>query len=114
MSIMKQYINNWDELTEEQKKKAEKEFRGSPGLNAAVVHPAAKFFEEHRWVKIDNFIDRNMANLLYHHVQLEAARLNYLDENGIDSDQYIDGRFDDDQAPGDFSKYGDPIFDTYC
>ena len=109
---MKQYINNWDELTEEQKKKAEKEFRGSPGLNAAVVHPAAKFFEEHRWVKIDNFIDRNMANLLYHHVQLEAARLNFLDENGIDSDQYIDGRFDDDQAPGDFSKYGDPIFDT--
>ena len=47
---MKKYINNWDELTEEQKIKAEKQFRGSPGLNAAVVHPAAKFFEEHRWV----------------------------------------------------------------
>ena len=45
MSIMKKYIDNWDELNDEQKKLAEKEFRGSPGLNAAVVHPAAKFLE---------------------------------------------------------------------
>ena len=109
---MKKYIKNWDQLSDEDKLKAKKQFRGNASLNASVVHPAAKFFEEHRWVKIDNFIDRNMANLLYHHVQLEAARLNFLDENGIDNDQYIDGRFDDDQAPGDFSKYGDPIFDT--
>ncbi len=109
---MKKYINNWDELTEEQKIKAEKQFRGSPGLNAAVVHPAAKFFEEHRWVKIDKFIDQNMCNLLYHHVQLEAARLNYYEEHSIKYDTDIDGSFIDSQAPGDFSKYGDPIMDT--
>ena len=112
MSLMKKYISNWDTLTEEQQKKAEEQFKGNPGLNTAVVHPAAKFFEENRWVKIDRFIDQNMANLLYHHIQLETARLNYLDENGIEYNTDIDGTFTDEQAPGDFSKYGDPIFDT--
>ena len=46
MSLMKKYISNWDTLTEEQQKKAEEQFKGNPGLNTAVVHPAAKFFEE--------------------------------------------------------------------
>jgi hypothetical protein len=112
MSIMKKYISNWDELTEEQKETAKKQLKGNPGLNAAVVHPAAKFFEEHRWVKIDKFIDRNMANLLYHHTQLEAARLGYFEDNDIKCDEDIWGTFSDSQAPGDFSKYGDPIMDT--
>ncbi len=112
MSVMKQYIKNWDELTEEQKETAKKQFKGNAGLNAAVVHPAAKFFEEHRWVKIDKFIDRNMANLLYHHVQLESARLGYFEDNNITADENIHGTFTDKQAPGDFSKYGDPIMDT--
>mgnify|MGYP001247607182 CR=1 FL=1 len=112
MSIMKKYISNWDELTEEQKETAKKQLKGNPGLNAAVVHPAAKFFEEHRWVKIDKFIDRNMANLLYHHTQLEAARLGYFEDNDIKCDEGIWGTFSDSQAPGDFSKYGDPIMDT--
>jgi len=112
MSLMKKYIHNWDELSEEQQNKAREQFKGSPGLNASVVHPAAKFFEEHGWVKIDKFIDQNMANLLYHHVQLEAARLNFFEEKGIKTNDDLDGTFTDHQAPGDFSKYGDPIFDT--
>ena len=53
-----------------------------------------------------------MANLLYHHVQLEAARLNFFEEQGIETNKDLDGTFTDSQAPGDFSKYGDPIFDT--
>ena len=109
---MKKIISNWDELTDQQKKDAEKKYKGDPGLNPAVVHPAAKFFEEHRWVKIDKFIDSNMCNLLYHHTQLETARLNYYDENDIPYSKEIDGEFTDTQAPGDFSKYGDPIMDT--
>ena len=109
---MKNIISNWDELTDQQKKDAEEKYKGDPGLNPAVVHPAAKFFEEHRWVKIDKFIDSNMCNLLYHHIQLETARLNYYDENDIPYSKEIDGEFTDTQAPGDFSKYGDPIMDT--
>lgn len=109
---MRKIIQNWDELTDEQKKIAEEKYKGDAGLNPAVVHPAAKFFEEHRWVKIDKFIDQNMCNLLYHHVQLEAARLNYYEEHSIKYDTDIEGQFKDTQAPGDFSKYGDPIMDT--
>ena len=109
---MKKIIHNWDELTDEQKKDAEKLYKGDPALNPAVVHPAAKFFEEHRWVKIDRFVPIEMCNLLYHHTQLEAMRLNYYDENGIEYDHDVDGTFADKQAPGDFSKYGDPIMDT--
>ena len=80
---MKKIIHNWDELTDSQKKDAEDKLKDNPEINPSFVHPAAKFFEEHRWVKIDNFIDQNMANLLYHHVQLEATRLNYLEEKVI-------------------------------
>jgi hypothetical protein len=111
---MNTQIANWESLTDDQKKNAEALLKGNPGLNAATVHPAAKYFEEHGWVKIDNFIDRNMANLMYHHVQLETARLNYLDESlgkgNYDEDYF--GTFTDEQAPGDFSKYGEPIFDS--
>ena len=109
---MKKIIHNWDELTDSQKKDAEDKLKDNPEINPSFVHPAAKFFEEHRWVKIDNFIDQNMANLLYHHVQLEATRLNYLEENNMPFDEAIEGSFTDTQAPGDFSKYGDPIMDT--
>ena len=112
MSIMKQYIHNWDELNDEQKKKAKEAFKGNPGLNAAVVHPAAKFFEEHRWVKIDKFVPREMCNLLYHHIEWAAKRLAWKEENGVEIDNDVDGTFGDTQAPGDYSKYGDPIFDT--
>ena len=110
---MNNKIANWNSLTDDQKKNAEALLKGNPALNAATVHPAAKFFEEHHWVKIDRFIDRNMANLLYHHVQLNAARLNYLDEalKGQYDEEYF-GTFTDKQAPGDFSKYGDPIMDA--
>mgnify|MGYP003117330243 CR=1 FL=1 len=111
-SIMKKYIHNWDDLNNEQKEAAKKEFKGNAALNAEVVHPAAKFFEENSWVKIDGFLDLNMCNLLYHHTQLEASRLNFLQEQGIQHDAGHYGTFSDTQAPGDFSKYGDPVMDA--
>jgi len=109
---MNNAIANWDTLSDEEKKKATDLLQGQPGLNAATVHPAAKFFEENGWVKIDGYIDRNMANLMYHHVQLEAQRLAYFEDNSIEVNDEIYGTFTDPQAPGDFSKYGDPIFDA--
>jgi len=113
MSYMKKYITNWEELSEEQKEKAKEQFReANTKKNSNNLNASAKFFEEHRWVKIDNYIDQNMANLLYHHVQLETARLNYYEENDIKVDEAYNGTFTDKQALGDFSKYGDPIFDA--
>ena len=42
---MNNAIANWDTLSDEEKKKATDLLKGQPGLNAATVHPAAKFFE---------------------------------------------------------------------
>ena len=109
---MNKSIANWDTLSDEEKKKAAELLKGQPALNPATVHPAAKFFEENGWVKIEKYIDTNMANLLYHHIQLEAKRLSYFEENSIEVAEDIHGTFTDSQAPGDFSKYGDPIFDA--
>ena len=109
---MNKSIANWDTLSDEEKKKAADLLKGQPALNPATVHPAAKFFEENGWVKIEKYIDTNMSNLLYHHIQLEAQRLAYLEDNSIEADADFNGTFGDTQAPGDFSKYGDPIFDA--
>ncbi len=109
---MNKLIANWDSLSKDEQEKAQKLLEGQPGLNPAVVHPAAKFFEENGWVKIEKYIDTNMANLLYHHIQLEAKRLSFFEEQDIMADEQIHGTFTDKQAPGDFSKYGDPIFDA--
>jgi len=109
---MNKSIANWDTLSDEEKKKAAELLKGQPALNPATVHPAAKFFEENGWVKIEKYIDTNMSNLLYHHIQLEAQRLAYLEDNSIEADADFNGTFGDTQAPGDFSKYGDPIFDA--
>ena len=72
----------------------------------------AEFFEKNGWIKIESFIDSNICNILYTYVTLEAERLNYLENNDIEKDEEIYGTFNDRQAPGDFSKYGDLIFDT--
>ena len=109
---MNNKIANWDSLTDEDKLKATDLMKGQAVMNAAVVHPAAKFFEENGWVKIEKYIDTNMANLLYHHIQLEAQRLAFFEDNSMEVDDSIHGTFTDKQAPGDFSKYGDPIFDS--
>ena len=109
---MNKQIQNWDQLTKEQQNDAAKQLKGMTGLNPAVVHPAAKFFEENRWVKIDRFLPREMCNLLYHYITLEAVRLNYYEEKDIPTHNDIDGSFNDHQAPGDFSRYGDLTFDA--
>jgi len=81
--------------------------------NTNLIHPAAKFFNENGWVKVENFIDTNMANFLYYYVILAAKRAHYVEElqgDKFNQNQY--GTFTDKQAMGDYSKYGDLVFDT--
>lgn len=77
-----------------------------------MLSASAKFFEKNSWVKIESFIDFNISHMLYTYVTLEAERLNYLENNEIEKDTELYGSFNDKQAPGDFSKYGDLTFDT--
>ena len=78
-----------------------------------ICKESSEFFKEHSYAIVNNFLSGTMCALLYHHVILAAQRGDHLSQN--DPDQYIKkehGTFQDSQAPGDYSKYGDPIFDA--
>jgi hypothetical protein len=76
-------------------------------------HPF-NYFEKNNYLVLKNFVDKNLCNFLYDYIKLSAKRLNFLDENigykNLDESHY--GTFRDHQAYGDYSKYGDPVFDT--
>ena len=79
---------------------------------------SAKFFKDNNWLKIENFIDPNMAYFLYHYTLMESKRLSFLNE--LDPDLVMKpgrfhgswGVFDDPQAPNVFSRYGCAVFDN--
>ena len=92
------------------------------------------------WVKVEGFLNRDTADLLYAHVLLAKRRLEVITDNIDNMDQYtkevyyqytkevhredkrsstiIDnelglwGTLEDGQANGNYSRYGDLIFDT--
>ena len=65
------------------------------------------------WIKFDGFLNRDMADFLYGYVLLSKRRLEVKKENDLsETHQHMYGTFDDSQALGDYSKYGDLVFDT--
>jgi hypothetical protein len=103
---------NFQDFTTEQKKQFFETFKVVSEKNKNIIHPAAKFFNENGWVKIENFIDENMANFLYYYVILATKRCNFLEQAEGKNSEDLYGTFDDIQALGDYSKYGDLVFDT--
>jgi len=70
-------------------------------------------FAEHKYVIIRNFINTDTAYLLYKYAITQAQSTEFKKAN--DKEKYSpewDGRFDDPQSLGDYSRYGDPIMDT--
>jgi hypothetical protein len=111
---MNHIISNWNELTEDQQAAVLKKMEESPSFEKInEPNPAAAFFQASGWVKLENFISKEMASLLYHHVKLSTARLAYIEEQFPEkyNHEYY-GMFGDGQTPGDFCRYGDPIFDA--
>jgi len=109
---MSQYID-WNNFTDSQKEEFFKQIKKQSETNTNIKHPAAQFFDENGWVKIENFIDKTMANYFYHYVQLESKKAIFLEQSdGENYNSDLHGTFKDEQAPGDFSRYGDLTFDT--
>ena len=108
-------IENWDSLSEEDKITATDMIKDIP-TQEGYLSQSAKFFQNNHWVKIENVIDQKLAHFLYQYIKLEAIRLttieHTIDRTQDDYDKSLWGEFNDTQAPGDFSKYGDLTFDT--
>ena len=111
---MNHLISNWNELTEEQQQAVLKQMDDSPSFEKiSELDPAAAFFQAAGWVKLENFISKEMAALLYHHTKLSVERLAYIEEHFPEKNNHeYYGMFGDGQIPGDFCRYGDPIFDA--
>ena len=72
-----------------------------------------KYFEENGYVIIKNFIKPEISNLLYEYTKLKSRRALLKEAKNPDLYyRYIDGDFEDPQAPGACSLYGDPIMDA--
>jgi hypothetical protein len=73
---------------------------------------AAEYFKENHYVKIENFISKEISSFLYDYVKMATDRLTFAEYQIPNFDKEIYGTFDDEQAPGDYSRYGDLTFDT--
>jgi hypothetical protein len=111
---MNHLISNWNELTADQQAAVLKKMEESPSFEKTDdPNPAAAFFQAAGWVKLENFISKETASLLYHHIKLSVNRLVYIEEQFPEkyNHEYY-GLFGDGQIAGDFCRYGDPIFDA--
>ena len=79
------------------------------------MEESAKYFRENHYLKVEQVISKEEASYFYDYVKLSAKRLSVLEERQpvlTEFDNNTFGTFEDTQAPGDYSKYGDLAFDT--
>jgi hypothetical protein len=72
-----------------------------------------EYFQKNNYVVIRNFISTDIAMLLYHYCLIQTAAIDY--KSFYEPSKYDinwDGQFGDEQAPGAYGKYGDPIMDS--
>jgi hypothetical protein len=79
-----------------------------------MIEKIQKSFEKNNYVIIKKFLPLSMANLFYYHVLLSEKVSKFIhesnDTNLNKNNEY--GTFNDSQAPGDYSKYAEPIFES--
>ena len=81
----------------------------------STIHTAAEYFDKHNYISCTDFIEKQVCDLLYTHVKLNSQRLLFFENSNLpqnEIDEQRVGTFTDSQAPGSFSLYGDPIFDS--
>tara|TARA_Y100000994_G_scaffold60480_1_gene48786 strand:- start:797 stop:1438 length:642 start_codon:yes stop_codon:yes gene_type:complete len=78
-----------------------------------MINETKKYFDENGYVVIQNFVKPEMTFLLYEYMKNKARR-EMLNEAYYPElfNIHINGRFDDTQAPGAYSLYGDPLMDA--
>jgi hypothetical protein len=72
-----------------------------------------EFFQNNKFVVVKDFINKEVASLLYYYCKTKSASIDFKKASSISSyDSNWDGRFNDSQAPGAYSYYGDPVMDS--
>ena len=75
-----------------------------------------KYFEKNNYIIIRKFLPREMANLLYYHVLISEKVSRFINDDPENKHEFNKfnqyGVFNDSQAPGDYSKYAEPIFES--
>lgn len=77
------------------------------------MNDTSKHFKENSYVVIKDFLKEPMLSLHYNYVKLLANRNAIkFEELNEKYDKYWDGEWEDPQAIGSYSHYGDPLMDT--
>lgn len=107
------YIENWHNLSLEEKNKAQNDLIEKKIIqNKFFDYESAKFFLENGYIKVENFLTEDMSDFFYDYVKLSTKRLLHLINEEVPHDSNVYGTLGDSQAYGDYSKYGDMLFDT--
>ena len=78
-----------------------------------MIKEYSSFFKQHKYVVVPNFIDKNLSLLLYEYTKAQALRQSRKFAYRYEIyDSEWDGYFDDNQAYGAYSSYGDPLYDS--
>jgi hypothetical protein len=71
------------------------------------------YFQKNNYVVIRQFLDKNLANLLYSYCLTRVQQVDFKSMYAKETyDARWDGQFGDEQAPYSFNAYGDPMMDT--
>ena len=107
------YIENWHDLSLEEKNRAQNDLIEKKIIqNKFFDYESAKFFLENGYIKVENFLTEDMSDFFYDYVKLSTKRLLHLINEEVPHDSNVYGTLGDSQAYGDYSKYGDMLFDT--
>lgn len=84
-----------------------------PNSPEDLYKKTSEYFKENNYLVLKNFIDENMAGLIYQYCLVKVQRTDFM--TMFAKEDYRpewDGRFGDEQAPISYNCYGDPFMDT--
>lgn len=100
-------------MTQEQDNDLNTETSTDMSEEEQLYKDTAQYFEKNKYLVIKNFIDPNMAGLIYQYCLVKVQRTDFMTMYAKDSYRpEWDGKFGDDQAPISYNAYADPFMDT--
>jgi len=78
-----------------------------------TIKDTAKYYKDHKYVVIKNFISKEQADFIYNYGMIRAQRASTMaNAKWPGYRQDVDGTYEDKQVPGTYSCYADPAMET--